>query len=235
MANLEIKDGAGATRYLRTTLSGSENIPHHVIEGVVTVTSSQTNAVYVTGGILLTDSEVRNYPNTALWVTSSFANPVYVSSSIGKELYVTNTSTTPMYVTSSEIAPLVVKQKSSTIVTRAKFSTYDPGQIDWGSSNPARISGTFIIADSSSVRTGILFANNTSENLYVAIGNGDYSSTNGFGLSSTASAPYSYSFIVYPSGTYSADSNFVNLKHSGFFVSSSAENFEATIVVTTVE
>jgi hypothetical protein len=77
-----------------------------------------------------------------------------------------------------------------------------------------------------------MFANNTNKDLYVALGDTDFASTNGFLLTSTAVAPSYYSFIVYPSGTYFAEPTFVNLKHSGFFVSSSNIDVQISSVTT---
>jgi hypothetical protein len=114
-----------------------------------------------------------------------------------------------------------VKSRVTTNFSRTKFH---PGNssIDWASTGSSTISGTFVIAETSSVRTALMFANNTSVNLYVAVGDGLNPSTNGFALDTTASAPTDYSFIVYPSGTYTCESSLVNAKFSGFFPSSSA-------------
>ena len=166
-----------------------------------------------------------------MWVTSSFTSPVYVSSSIGKELYVANTATTAIHVTSSQINPVVTKNVIATIPVRSTFSSF-ASTINWAGAGSSNISGTFILAQTSSVRKGLMFANNTNKDLYVALGDTDFASTNGFLLASTASAPSYYSFIVYPSGTYFAEPAFVNLKHSGFFVSSSNINVQISSVTT---
>lgn len=320
--SLEIKDGAGSQTFLKTTLTGSEHMPHHIVQGVsgtVSVTSSMTNPVYVTGNVsieqplvvssitntvnigadfaqyssslygalIVTSSqvypviisgsidgevEVLNYENTALWVTSSQFNPVYVSASADrpvhvistpgvpvyvtssegnivhvsasanspvpvtssgdKPVFVVNDSNKPLFVTSSDAYPVVTKNIAALSTTRTGFSSY-AATIDWTSANPNNISGTFILAQTSSARKGLMFANNTNKDLYIALGDNDFASTNGFGLSATSSAPYSYSFTLYPSGTYFADPSFVNIKHSGFFVSSS--NIDVAITVVTTE
>lgn len=209
---------------LVTKITASDLSPIHI-------TSSQTRPVYVTGGVLTTDSEVHNYQNTALWITNSLSNPVYISSSTGKELYVANTQTTALYTTSSQANPVIIKNAIATSIARNTFSTF--GSIDWAGTQPSNISGTFILAQSSSVRKGLMFANNTDKNLYIALGDTDYPATNGFLLSTTSSAPDYYSFIVYPSGTYFAEQPFINIKHSGFFISSS--NIQVSISSVTTE
>lgn len=294
--SLIIKDGAGSTTALSTSLIGGEHTPYHAISGTVNITgnvginadtytnngvdalyvkvsgssvsdriyvavdadkyaypgstlgalvtkitasdpnaplyvsASQTSPVYVTGNIS-GEVEVSNAQNTALWVTSSFASPVYVTSSNGKELYVTNTSTTPIYVTSSQASPVVTKNAIATITVRNTFSSF-ASTINWAGTGSSNISGTFILAQTSSVRKGLMFANNTNKDLYVALGDTDFAATNGFLLASTASAPSYYSFIIYPSGTYFAEQAFVNLKHSGFFVSSSNIDVQISSVTT---
>jgi hypothetical protein len=239
MANLEIKDGAGSTRYLKTTLSGSDHIPHHVVEAIsatVAVTASQASPLYVTGTVnTVVDADKYAYPggilgalitkitaseNDPVHITSSFINPIYVTSSIGRELYITNTISTPVYVSSSNSYPVITRNSVASSIARTGFSSFG-GTIDWAGTGSSNISGTFILANSSSTRKGLMFANNTDRNLYVALGDTDLAATNGFLLSTTASAPSSYSFILYPSGTYFAEQEFVNIKHSGFFVSSS--------------
>ena len=194
----------------------------------VYVSSSNNNPINITGSTI---SSVFNLPTNPLWVTSSFTNPIYVTSSNGKELYVTNTSTTPIHVTSSQINPVVTKNVIATIPVRSTFSSF-ASTISWAGTGSSNISGTFILAQTSSVRKGLMFANNTNKDLYVALGNTDFAATNGFLLTSTASAPSYYSFIVYPSGTYFAEPAFVNLKHSGFFVSSSNIDVQISSVTT---
>lgn len=246
---LAIKDGAGSSTNLKTDFSGGEHTPHHVVDsisGTVSVTgsllvsnsqatalwvsASQTNPVYVTGNIAGQVS-VSNAQNTALWITSSASSPFFVSSSIGKELYVANTATTAIYITSSEANPVVTKNVIATIPVRSTFSSF-ASTINWAGTGSSNISGTFILAQTSSVRKGLMFANNTNKDLYVALGDTDFAATNGFLLTSTASAPPYYSFIVYPSGTYFAEQAFVNLKHSGFFVSSSNIDVQISSVTT---
>jgi hypothetical protein len=214
--SLIIKDGNGSLSALSVFSGALGLVPEHAISGTVNVTASLTNPVYTTGTVA-----VSNYQSTSLWVTSSFASPVYVSSSTGKELYVTNTSTTPIHVTSSEINPVITKNTIATIPVRNTFSSF-AGTINWAGTGSSNISGTFILAQTSSTRKGLMFANNTNKDLYVALGDTDFASTNGFLLTSTAVAP----------GTYFAEPTFVNLKHSGFFVSSSNIDVQISSVTT---
>lgn len=216
---LAIKDGAGSSTNLKTDFSGGEHTPHHVVDAI-------NSTVSITGSTTVSNSQ-----STALWITSSATSPFFVSSSIGKELYIANTSTTAIYVTSSQANPVVTKDAIATTAVRSTFSTF-ANTINWAGTGSSNISGTFILAQTSSVRRGLMFANNTNKDLYVALGDTDFASTNGFLLASTASAPSYYSFIVYPSGTYFAEPTFVNVKHSGFFISSSNADVQISSVTT---
>ncbi len=194
----------------------------------VYVTASLGNPVLVSvGNVASTNATIVNTPV----VTSSFTSPVYVSSSYDRPVFVSNDQLKPVYVTSSEAYPVVVKEKIATSTSRNTFSSF-ASTIDWAGTGSSNISGTFILANSSSFRRGLMFANNTNKDLYIALGDNDFASTNGFGLTTTSSAPAVYSFILYPSGTYFADQSFVNIKHSGFFVSSSNIDVQITIVAT---
>jgi len=195
------------------------------------VTSSQVRPIYVTGGVVFTDSEVHNFQNTALWITNSLSNPIYISSSIGRELFIANTQVTAIHTTSSNANPVVTKNVIATTPIRNSFSSF-AGTINWAGTGSSNISGTFILAQDSSARKGLMFANSTNKDLYIALGDTDFSSTNGFLLTSTASAPSYYSFIIYPSGTYFAEQVFVNIKHSGFFVSSSNIDVKISSITT---
>jgi len=216
-------------------VTASQSNPVYVTGAVISsvadglrVSSSVTYPLYVTGNVTVTD-----FLNT-LSVTASQGNPVYVVSEQSKPVFVNNTSSLPLYITSSENSPVTIKTKTATIVNRTKFTNGGmTPQIDWASTGSSNISGTFILANSSSARIGLIFANNTAYDLYVSVGTGSYGSTNGFLLNGTASAPADYSFILYPSGTYSADASFVNAFHSGFFAS--ASNIDVTVNVTTTE
>lgn len=312
---LTIKDGAGSTTSLKTTLTGSDHMPHHIVQavsGTVAITSSAANPAFITGSVsvattytnnsvtalyvrvtasaedyvkVATDVDKYAYPggtfgalvtkitassgdpvyvtssniypvyvssseDRPIFVVSNAGKPVYVSSSAGnwvqvtashsfpvavssnesKPVFVVNNVGNPLFVTSSAGDPLFVKSPPTTVVGRQKFSS--GFQIDWASTASANISGTFILADSASNRSGLMFANNTAYDLYVAIGGEGDGKVNGFLLNNTASAPVDYSFILYPSGTYSADPGFVNAKHTGFFVSSSLISVTVTVTTT---
>lgn len=285
---LTIKDGAGSTTSLKTTLTGSDHMPHHIVQAisgtvyvrvtasaedpikistdvdkyaypggtlgalVTKITASSGDPVYVTSSnlspVYVSSSEdrpvfvvsnagkpvyVTSSAGNWVQVTASHSNPVAVSSNESKPVFVVNNVGNSLFVTSSEATPVIVKSAVATNVDRQKFTSGGGSpQINWASTASANISGTFILAESASARTGLMFANNTSYDLYVAIGNGSYTTTNGFLLSSTSSAPIDYSFILYSSGTYSADAQFANAKHSGFFVS--ASNIDVTINVTKI-
>lgn len=290
--SLPVKDGNGSLTALKTTLSASEHLPHHIVQSVASTVSisgsvNVDNAISVTGTVDTNISNVDIYTmyggqalvtrvtasdSDPVHVTSSFLSPVSVTSSAGRELWVASSPGVPVYVTSSEgsvvhvsssannpvsvtssadkpvfvvnneasvlyvssseASPVVTKQKSATSTTRYNFSTF-AGTIDWAGTGSSDISGTFILAPSSSTRTGLMFTNKTDKDLYVALGDTDFASTNGFFLNTTASAPESYSFILYSSGTYFAEPSFAGVKHSGFFISSS--NIDVSITSFTSE
>ena len=267
---LNIKDGAGSSTSLKTTLDGSEHVPHHIIDDVVTVTgsvklddlpiritSSTSSPVYVSGtlttftgdyAVKVTSSKgeplfvvsdmdkpvyVTNAPSTPVYTTITQSIPLAISSSAGAPIYVSGTVTANLTdvltVTSSLQNPVYVATKTGSTNTFERFSVASTSSINYLSA----ASGTFIMAQSASSRVGLMISNNSSKNLYVAIGDNGYSTTNGFFLSAIDQEPNWYGFILYSSGTYFAEPAFVNLKHSGFFVS--ASNSDAAVHVVKVE
>ena len=195
------------------SLSG---VPAVSVQNSSSLTASIYGVAAITGSVGITSI------NNPVYVTSSEANPVYVSSSVGRPVVVTGTvAVGTVTVTSSYSAPVVTKEKLPNTLTLGFFNAGVGQGIDWASTASVNVSGTFIIAQSSSTRSGLMFTNNFQNNIYVVYDSGYYSN-NGFGsLTSTASAPSFFSFILYPNGTYTADPAFVNVKHSGFIVSAS--------------
>lgn len=195
---------------------------------VVKITgSSESDRVWVTGTVAVggipTITGTVNINNDSFTVTASSTSPVYVTGAVLASLasnQITASIQDTLIITSSNTNPVIIKQKTGLDTVRAGFSVYG-GEINWASTSSANVSGTFILADSSPTRTALMFSNKTNGNLYVALGDNDSVEKNGFGLTSTSSAPFNYSFVVYPSGSYFADPSFIGVKHSGFFVSSS--------------
>jgi hypothetical protein len=214
-----------------TTVTLSSNIVTASIDGTSTITASAANPVYVTGGVEITNSPTVTLSSNA--VTAS----LFGVNVVGGKLEVTgNLGSVTIESASINVGTASVRFVPTTTVTRYGFSSYGgPGNesIDWTSTASANVSGTFILASSSSARIGLMFANITDKNLYIAIGDTDAPTKNGFGMNSTASAPYNFSFILYPSGTYFAEPSFVNAKHSGFFVSSSGIDVSVNVYETT--
>lgn len=68
--SLNIKDGNGSAATLKTTLDSSDHVPHHRIDGPVTVTSSLANPLAVTGTVYTYIPAVTTVTKTA---TTSFA------------------------------------------------------------------------------------------------------------------------------------------------------------------
>jgi len=234
--SLIIKDGSGATKTLEVDSGSFGFVPYHYIS------SSQTNPVFISGNVrpgadgkTLDDGKVAllvyisGNLSEPLPITSSQTYPAFVTNSVSyplsiiaqSGLSVTSSVSNPVYVSSSYSTPVVTKEKLPTTLTVTFFNAGPGNPIDWASTASVNVSGTFIIAQSSSARSGLMFTNNFQNNIYVVFDSG-YHTNNGFGsLNGTASAPSFFSFILFPSGTYTADPAFVNLKHSGFIVSAS--------------
>ncbi len=225
------------------TVTLSSNVVTASISGTPTVTlSSNVVTASISGTPQITGTVgVNNFPSS-FSVTASAAQPIYTVGSVqisSASLTVVTASTTNpvaavlqdssvtiagtasvainsvVTVTSSNLTPLIVTpQKSVADSTRDVHNIY--GSINYENYS----SGTFVIASSSYDRKGLVISNNSSNNLYVVIGSSS-DGPNGFQLSTTASAPLKFSFILYPSGTYFAESVFVSQFHAGFFPSSS--------------
>lgn len=84
-------------------------------------------------------------------------------------------------------------------------------------------SGTFLLAANDASRKGLTLFNPGPYNLYVALSSTG-GTLNGFTLVNTESAPSYYSFIIYPSGTYEANSTNVSVNYGGYFISNSASS-----------
>lgn len=146
-------------------------------------------------------------------ITSSYLNPVVVTASFSQPLGVK--------VTSSNSDFPYVRQIVPTGAIRNVFSTSD-SSINFGDLTNL---GAFQIATNNISRRGLTITNPTSQRLFIAIATQASSSNagrNGFDLPNNNNDPNSYSFIIYPSGSFFADSTNVTLFYGGFFVSSSA-------------
>lgn len=127
------------------------------------------------------------------------------------------------YVTSSISSPVYAYSYTPPVTTVAQSSVTS---FVWNTA----ASGTFSLAPNSTTRRGLTIFNPGPHNLYIAFSTAG-SATNGFTLTNTASAPSIYSFIIYPSGTYTADPTTVGVYHGGYFIngSSSAGVFVSAI------
>jgi hypothetical protein len=117
-------------------------------------------------------------------------------------------------ITSSTSSPVYVSEAPVTTVAQSAVTSYGYG---------TSASGTFSIASNSTTRKGLTVFNPGPNNLYLALSTAG-GATNGFTLTNTASAPTLYSFIIYPSGTYTADSTTAGVYHGGYFISGSTSN-----------
>lgn len=203
--SLIIKDGVGAVKNL-TVESGSYGfMPIHYVtsstSAPVYITASSANPLPVTGTISV-DVVVGDIIN----VTASLTNPTAVTGTV-------NVNNAVLTVTSSLASPVYAYAYSPAVTTVAASSV---NSFNWAVTN-----GTFAIAAASSTRRGLTVFNPGPYNLYVALAT-SAGANNGFTIVNTASAPSQYSFIVYPSGTYTADPTTVGVYHGGYFISGSA-------------
>lgn len=166
----------------------------------ITVTASLSNPTGITGTV-----NVNNFPATQT-VSASLAAPVGITGTV-------NVNNSTLTVTSSLASPVVAYAYSPPVTTVAASSVTS---FNWTITN-----GTFNIASNSITRRGLTVFNPGPHNLFVALST-VAGANNGFTIVNTASAPSQYSFIVYPSGTYTADSTTVGVYHGGYFISGSA-------------
>lgn len=153
------------------------------------------------------------------YVVNNEYTPVYVT--VSEPLPVTGTINVDVTmgdtinVTSSIQAPLVAQTISYPVNTVSATAITN---FDWSEN-----AGTFCLASNNPSRRGLVVFNPGPNNLYIALSStGDIA--NGFLISDVATAPALYSFIVYPSGTYTADSTTVGVYHGGFFISGAASD-----------
>jgi len=145
-------------------------------------------------------------------ITSSYTNPVVVTASFSQPLAAKITSSNSEYVNVRHTVP--------TGAIRNVFSTSD-NTINF---DDLTNFGAFAICSNNINRKGLTITNPTSQRLFIAIATQASSSgagRNGFDLTNNTSDPNSYSFVIYPSGSYFADSTNVTLFYGGYFVSSS--------------
>lgn len=203
--SLIIKDGSGNIKSL-TVESGSYGyIPVHTLSSSAGsgsyVTASATYPVYVTGNVSISQPvNVDVVVGDNIAVTSSLAAPLYVSSSANSPLLVTGTII-------NSVSPV-------TTVSQASVTSFD-----WSTS----ASGTFQLAANDTSRKGLTLFNPGPHNLFIALSSTGVT-LNGFTLVNTASAPSYFSLILYPSGTYVADSTNVGVHYGGYFISGSASS-----------
>jgi hypothetical protein len=191
--------------------------------------TSNVNAVTLVGSSS-NRVDVDSYGSQKVGIFGSTNNRVSVDSS--GSLTVTSSYINPLVVTASFLQPLATKTSSSnsdfqyvrnvvpTGTIRNVFSTSN-NTINF---NDLTNFGAFQICSNNINRKGLTISNPTSQRLFIAIATQASSSDagrNGFDLNNNSSDPNSYSFIIYPSGSYFADSTNSTLFYGGYFVSSS--------------
>jgi len=192
---------------------------------VVKVTASAQDPLTVTGTLNVASISNPIYVSNvnsisgSVNVTSSKGNPLFVISDTDKPVYVANSASNALYITSSDSFPLQVQKRSATITQTQRYVANVYG-FDWTVN-----SGTFVMATPDTDRKSLIIANPSSHELYIAIGSSsDPGFVNGFLLQTTESAPETYAFVIYPSGTYTADEYAASLFHAGFYISQSVNN-----------
>lgn len=209
--SLTIKDGNGNLKNLMVESGSTGYISVHAISSSAGsgtyVTASAAYPIYVTGNVSVNTASL-------ITVTASSAAPVYVTGTVSVNtaslMTVTASSASPVYVTGAIVSNIL----PVTAASQAPISSFS-----WGTS----ASGTFQIAANNQSRKGLAVFNPGPNNLYVALSNTG-GTTNGFSLTSINSPPSSYSFILYPSGTFLADSTNVGVCYGGYFISGSASS-----------
>jgi len=197
-----------------SSVTSSQTNPLYVT-GITAVTASYTNPVYITGTVLI---------DNGLRVTSSKDQPLYVISENDKPIYIANSSSNALFITASTSFPLQVQKRSGVAFQTQRYVANVFG-FDWTVN-----SGTFVMATPDTNRKSLIISNPSENELYIAIGSSsDAGFVNGFFLSNTQSAPETYAFIIYPSGTYTADEYAASLFHAGFYISQSVNNQKALV------
>jgi hypothetical protein len=218
-----IKEGSTDILLVRTTGS-AVNINNVGFQQAVDYITSSYNSgdgvgkfnVHLTGNSNVTIDntgfqQAINSLTASIWNDSSdYAIKVKLTGSAIAQ--VTNSVGTPLYVTASNGAPLQVQIRSATNVVKQSYKANIYG-FDWSVD-----SGTFVVATEDVNRKSLIISNPSAYELYVAVGSG---SDNGFLMNSITTPPEQYSFIVYPSGTYTADQYAASLFHACFFISQS--------------
>lgn len=123
---LIIKDGAGSTTSLKTTLTGSDHMPHHIVQavsGTVAVTSSVANPVYVTGNISV------NQPISVDVDISDKLTVVVSSSENNNTVWVTSSATYPVYTRLSNITTTGIPGGGTALVVSLSGSTGSFNQV----------------------------------------------------------------------------------------------------------
>ena len=204
--------------YLINQTTGSSN---------VTATASFGNPIAITGTVAVN--------NSVLTITSSNGNSVLtsISSSQTNPVWITGTVSPAITASITTYATVSVGTTVTASIYGSPASSFSKNKYRVGDSvfYDTNTSGTFQLAPVSTTRKGLVVHNPTSTKLYITLGSG---SLNGFSdVANLQDEPNSYSFILYPSGTYIADLSLVNLFHGGWFVSSSTVNGAMAFVTTT--
>jgi hypothetical protein len=197
---------------------------------VVKVTASAQDPITVTGTLsiasIINPISVSNVNSISgnVNVTSSKGNPVFVISDNDKPVYVANTSSNGLFITASDSFPLQIQKRSATQVQTQRYVANVFG-FDWSVN-----SGTFVMATPDKERKSLIIANPSDQELYISVGSSsDPGFINGFLLQGIQTAPETYAFIIYPSGTYTADEYAASLFHAGFYISQSVNNQKALV------
>lgn len=220
VAPLFISSSHNSPVLITGTVGGNINVNN--FPAITQVTSSVDSPVYVNsvGGII--SAIVTSSLTFPVYVSSSENSPVLITGTVGGNVNINNLPAVTI-VTSSVNYPVYTKQVLGLATAKNRKSTF--GDVDYTNDT----SGTFELAAANSSRIGLIISNGDAANLYITLGSG---SKNGFELQTTASAPTSYSFILYTSGTYIADASTVGLFHGGFFISSS--NVAGAALITSI-
>lgn len=195
---------------------------------VKTTGSSDSDRTWVTGNL-----HIDNY---SLNVTSSNNSPILVTGSVTTNASVTVNDGLKVELSGANVRAIsgsstntYLQVQLASVATSSIRRTYAPTNPQGGNCGFAAYfdwstiqSGSVCLASSSNDRKSLTIFNPSGEDLFISIGNlNNYPITNGLCISNTSSVSADYSFILYPSGTYFAESYNVGMFHGGYMVSSS--------------
>ena len=208
-----------ASNAVTASISGTPTFNISSTENKITasILSSEASPIYVTGNLAtLTIGQLSASLTASSNVTmSALGSNISTTLGNGKEALLVHISGSP-----DSQSWIFTSTPSPQVSSRQKFKFYNG--IDYSVN-----SGTFEISNYSMARKSLTVYNPGPNDLYISIGgptqddpeSGSY--VNGFLIEQLNVTPASYNFVIYASGTYTADEFTSPFQHGGFFISQS--------------